>query len=320
MPTLILTRRDTLKLITMKDVISAVEQGFRDWVKGSGVMPPKAYLQVKDGDFRAMPASLPGAAGIKWVNVHPGNPAKGLPTVMAVLICNDPSTGYPLAIMDATNITAYRTGATSAIASRFLARKNSKTLGVVGAGRQAYTQILGLLEYFSFQKIKVYDISPPVAERLVKLLSGHPVQASSLVDVVQSDIVCTVTPARQPIVKKEWILPGTHINAVGADAEGKEELEPEIIKTARVVVDDIRQAAKAGEINVPISKGIYSQHEVYGTLGELVTGQKKGRVDDKEITIFDSTGVAIEDIAVAHMLYVKAEEQGIGLSINLVDA
>ena len=320
MPTLILTRRDTLTLLNMKDVIGAVEQGFRDWTQGRGVMPPKAYLQVKDGDFRAMPASLPGAAGIKWVNVHPGNPAKGLPTVMAVLICNDPATGYPLAIMDATDITAFRTGATSAIASRFLARKNSKTLGVVGAGRQAYTQILALLEYFSFQKIKAYDISPKVTEHLIKSLPGQPVAASSLIDAVQSDIVCTVTPARQPIVKQEWILPGTHINAVGADAEGKEELDPTIVKMARVVVDDIRQSIKAGEINVPISKGLYSQHEVYGTLGELITNQKKGRANDNEVTIFDSTGVAIEDIAVAHKLYLNAKEKGIGLTVNLVDA
>jgi alanine dehydrogenase len=319
MPTLILTRRDTLRLITMKNVIDAVEQGFRDWTEGGGTMPPKAYLQVKDGDFRAMPASLPSVSGIKWVNVHPRNPAKGLPTVMAVIICNEPATGYPLAIMDATDITAYRTGATSAIASHYLARKNAKTLGIVGAGRQAYTQILGLLEHSSFQKIKVYDISPPVVRHLIDLLPGQPIQASPLIDVVQSDIVCTVTPSRQPFVKKEWILPGTHINAVGADAEGKEELEPEIIKMARVVVDDIRQSAKAGEINVPISKGFYSQHEVYGTLGELVTGQKKGRFNDHEITIFDSTGVAIEDISVAHMLFTKAKEKGIGLSINLVD-
>ncbi|HEX9897405.1 MAG TPA: ornithine cyclodeaminase family protein [Dehalococcoidales bacterium] len=319
MPTLILTRRDTRKLLTMKDVLRVVEQGFRDWTEGKGIMPPKAYLQVKEGDFRAMPASLPGVSGIKWVNVHAGNPAKSLPTVMAVLICNDPSTGYPLTIMDATDITAYRTGATSAIASKYLARKNSKTMGVVGAGRQAYTQILAHLEYFSFQKIKVYDISSQVTERLTKLLPDYPLVASSLIDAVQSDIVCTVTTARQPIVKHEWVLPGTHINAVGADAEGKQELESAVLKVARVVVDDVRQAAKAGEINVPIAKGLYSQHEVYGTLGELVAGKKKGRIDDREITIFDSTGVAIEDIAVAHLLYTSAREKGIGLTVNLVD-
>jgi alanine dehydrogenase len=320
MPTLILTRRDTLKLLVMKDVLRVVEQGFRDWTEGNGIMPPKAYLQVKDGDFRAMPALLPGTAGLKWVNVHAGNPQKGLPTVMAVLICNDPATGYPMAVMDATDITAYRTGATAAIASKYLARKNSNTMGVIGAGRQAYTQILAHAELFSFRKIKACDVFPQVTERLIKSLPDYPIEASSIVDTVQSDIVCTVTTARQPVVKRGWVLPGTHINAIGADAEGKQELEPTVLKISRVVVDDIRQAAKAGEINVPITRGIYSQHEVYGTLGELVTGKKSGRTDDRQITIFDSTGVAIEDIAVAHLLYTSAREKGIGLTVNLVDA
>lgn len=319
MPTLILTRKDTLKLMVMRDVIKVVEDGFRDWTEGRGIMPPKAYLQVKNGDFRAMPASLPGAAGLKWVNVHTENPGKGLPTVMAVLICNDPATGYPLAVMDATDITAYRTGATAAIASKFLARKNSKTLGVIGAGRQAYTQILAHTELFPFQKIKVYDMSRKTIERLIALLPQFNIESSSLIDVVQSDILCTVTTARQPIVKKDWILPGIHINAIGADAEGKQELEPSILRIARVVVDDIRQSVKAGEINVPITKGLYTQHEVYGTLGELVTGSKNGRTEDNQITIFDSTGVAIEDIAVAYLLYTEAREKGIGLTVNLVD-
>jgi alanine dehydrogenase len=320
MPTLLLTRKDVNNLISMKDIIRVVEQAFRDWTEGRGAMPPKAYLQVKDGDFRAMPAALPGAAGMKWVNVHTGNPAQGLPTVMGVLIYNDPATGYPLAIMDATDITGYRTGATAAIASKYLARRNISTLGVVGAGRQAYTQIIAHLEFFTFKEIRAYDIFPKAAERLVSSLPQYPVKAVSLQEAIQSDIVCTVTPARQPVVKKEWVLPGTHINAIGADAEGKEELEPAVLKMATVVVDDLRQASKAGEINVPISKGLYLPEEVYANLGEVITGRKKGRTGDKQITIFDSTGVAIEDIAVASLMYGRAREKGVGLPVNLVEA
>lgn len=319
MTTLILTKKDVLRLMVMKDVISVVEQGFRDWITGGGVMPPKAYLQVEKGDFRAMPASLPAAAGMKWVNVHKENPQKGLPTVMAVLVYNDPLTGYPLAVMDATDITAYRTGATAALASKYLARKNSSILGIVGAGRQAYTQILAHMEIFKFSKIKIYDVATQVTDKLIQSLSNYPLEASSLIETVQSDIVCTVTTARQPIIEQKWVLPGTHINAVGADAEGKQELEPQILKSACVVVDDIRQAVKAGEINVPITQGYYSQHEVYGTLGELVTNQKRGRTDDSQITIFDSTGVAIEDIAVAHLLFDCARKKKVGINLNLVD-
>ena len=320
MSTLLLTRKDVSGLLSMKDAIRVVEQAFRDWTEGKGAMPPKAYLQVKDGDFRAMPAALPGAAGMKWVNVHTGNPAQSLPTVMAVLIYNDPATGYPLAVMDATEITGYRTGATAALASKYLARKNVRTLGVVGAGRQAYMQILGHLQLFTFSEIRVYDLFPKAAERLVAMLPQYPLKAVSLEEAVASDIVCTVTPARQPIVKKEYVLPGTHINAIGADAEGKEELEPDVLKMATVVVDDLRQASKAGEINVPISKGLYTAEEVQANLGEVMTGRKQGRTDDRQVTIFDSTGVAIEDIAVANLLYGLAKQKGIGTLLNIVEA
>ena len=137
-------------------------------------------------------------------------------------------------------------------------------------------------------------------------------------ETVTSDIVCTLTPARLPYVKKEWIIPGTHFNAIGADAEGKEELEPDILKNAIVVVDDLRQATMAGEINVPLRQGIFDIVEVYGTLGEIIIGEKRGRSDKKVITVFDSTGVAIEDIAVAKLVYHKSKLAGKYTSLNIV--
>jgi ornithine cyclodeaminase/alanine dehydrogenase-like protein (mu-crystallin family) len=139
-----------------------------------------------------------------------------------------------------------------------------------------------------------------------------------LEEAVSSDIVCTLTPSREPIIKREWVNAGTHVNAVGADAEGKEELEPSILKEAIVVVDDIRQASAGGEINVPIKKGIFSIDEVYGTLGELVVGSKMGRTDDQVITVFDSTGISIEDIAVAKLIFDKAQQTGGYPSIDLI--
>jgi alanine dehydrogenase len=319
MPTILLTHRDVMNLMNMKEVITAVEAAFKDWTNGRGEMPPKSYLLLKKGDFRAMPAYLPGAAGVKWVNVHPENIGKGLPTVMAVIIYNDPSTGYPLAVMDATDITAYRTGATSAIAARYLARKESQTLGIIGAGQQAYTQILAHIEVFRFKQIRVYDIFSTAIDNLMKAFPGYPLQKSSLEEAVKSDIVCTLTTARAPLIKREWILPGTHINAVGADAQGKQELEPSILNDSIVVVDDIRQASHAGEMNVPVSQGVYKVEQVYATLGEIITGKKKGRVDEKVVTVFDSTGVAIEDISTAKLLYEKAIQRGIGQSVNLIN-
>jgi alanine dehydrogenase len=319
MPTLILNKKDVRRLINIGDVIGVVESAFKDYTEGKGEMPSKVYLTVKDGDFRAMPASLPGAAGMKWVSVHTENPAKGLPTVMAVLILNDADTGYPLAIMDASETTALRTAATSTIASKYLARKDLKTLGIVGAGYQAYHHIKAHCELFKFQEIMVSDISPKATGRLIDSLPNLPLRACSLEETVKADIVCTLTPAHQPVVLNKWLKPGTHINAVGADAEGKEELEPSILIEARVVVDDLRQAIHAGEINVPVSTGIYKKEQIFATLGEIIAGYKQGRTNNEMITVFDSTGLAIEDIAVAGLVYEKARQHGAGVSLNLVD-
>jgi alanine dehydrogenase len=303
----------------MREVIAAVEEVFRVWGRGEAKMPSKSYLMLEKGDFRAMPAYIPGAAGMKWVNVHPQNPSLGLPTVMAVLIYSDPETGYPLAVMDAADITAYRTGAAAAVASRYLANKNARTLGLVGAGKQAYTQIMAHAAVFELELIKVYDILASNVTRLINTFPLYRIQACSLEETVASDIVCTVTPAREPVVKKSMVRPGTHINAVGADAPGKEELEADILTQAMIVVDDMKQATASGEVNVPLSQGLLEAKDIYGTLGEIICGQKRGRRNDAEITLFDSTGVAIEDMACAHIIYQKARQKENLLRLNLVD-
>ena len=172
---------------------------------------------------------------------------------------------------------------------------------------------------FDLRSIGVYDISNAAADKLIGSLSGYSIKKCTLEEAVASDIVCTLTPSREPVIKREWVVAGTHINAVGADAAGKEELEPSILKEAIVVVDDIRQASSAGEINVPISRGTYAIDEVYATLGEIVNGKKEGRTDYGAITVFDSTGVAIEDIAVAKLIYEKAKRSGSCPLVNLVE-
>jgi alanine dehydrogenase len=318
MPTMILKKDDIKSLLNMQEIIDVVQRVFLALDQGKTDMPPKSYLLVEHGDFRAMPAAVPGAVGVKWVNSHPGNPAKGMPTVMAVLIYNDPATAYPLAIMDAGEITAYRTAATSAIAAQYMARTESCILGLVGAGYQAYTHVLALSTLFKFKEIRVFDVLPAAVEKLIESLPGYPLKLCLLEEAADADIVCTLTPSRKPIVKKEWIKPGTHINAIGADAKGKQELDPYILKDALVVVDDIRQASSGGEINVAISQKLYSAVDVYGSLSELVAGKKQGRKNSDSITVFDSTGIAIEDIASAKYLYEKALKKGGFLSVELV--
>ena len=319
MSTLVLTRNDVRGLLDMAEVIEAVEQAFRYWQQGQAVMPPKAYLTLEHGDIRAMPSAIPGSAAVKWANVHPQNRSRGLPTVMAVLIYSDPETGYPLAVMDATEITAYRTAATAAIASRYLARRDSRTLGIIGAGQQAHTQIAAHAALFELELVKVYDCSADASARLIDSLPDRPLRSCPLEEAAEADIVCTLTPAKEPFLKREWVRPGTHINAVGADANGKEELEPSILKDAIVVVDDMRQSTAGGEINVPLRKGLISVEDVYGTLGEIIAGNKLGRTDERSITVFDSTGLAIEDVAVASIVYRKARQRGGYLSLDLVE-
>ena len=318
MSTLLLTKKDMAELLDVGEVMNEVEQAFRDYASGRVQMPTKVYIELEKGDFRAMPSAVPGAVGVKWVNVHPRNRELGLPTVIGVLIYSDPDSAYPLAIMEATEITAFRTAATSANACKYLARSDSHTLGLIGAGRQAYMHLQSHALLFPLEVIRVYDIRPEAVEAFITHFSHFNVVAASAEEAAASDIVCTLTPATAPVVKASWIRPGTHINAVGADAEGKQELDPEILRMAHVVVDDIGQACQGGEINVPLRQGLFKEEQIWGTLGDIIAGTKLGRQDAHAITVFDSTGLAIEDLATARLVYQKAKERGGYLAVDLL--
>lgn len=324
---LILTQKEIQKILPLKEikkVIEVVERAFFDHGKGQVQMPPKIYLDFKKfkGDLRIMPSFSETLimAGTKIVNVHPENPKKGLKTVMAAIILNDPKTGMPLALMDGTYITTLRTGAASAVATKYLAKKSAQSLGVIGAGSQALTQIAAIFKIRAIKEIAVYDIKEGAVENLAKLLAKEKIKIkkAGLKEVAQKDILVTVTPTRQPVVKKEWILPGTHINAIGADAAGKEELEPEILKKAKIVVDCWEQASRSGEINVPLAKGTIKKEDIYASLGEIVSDKKRGRENDKEVTIFDSTGLAIQDLYTANLVYELAKRKKIGREIKII--
>lgn len=317
--------REIKELLEMSEVISAVENAFKYHGLGRVQMPPKVYLYFEkyNGDLRAMPAYIPDTeeAGVKIVNSHPDNPSMGLPTVLATYILNNPKTGAPLAIMNASYLTDIRTGAAGAVASKYLARKDSKVLGIIGCGRQAKTQILAISHIFDLEKVLVYDKNQEQYKMLKKdfeEISNFEIDIDfrEIKDVCKSDIIVTTTPVKKPIIKSKWIENGTHINAIGADAPGKQELETEIIKRAKVVVDSWDQAYHSGEINIPISSGEISREKIYSELGNIVNGDKKGRENNEEITVFDSTGLAIQDVAVASLAYKKAKEKGIGVRLE----
>jgi alanine dehydrogenase len=271
-----------------------------------------------------MPAYIEklGLCGLKWVNVHPDNRKYGLATVMAIIILSDPRNGFPLCIMDATLITNVRTGAAGAVAAKYLARKDSKVIGLVGCGAQAKQQFEGLRRFFNFIDVRLWSKDKACSNNFLyqnRYGKERIVVAGTIEECVRgSDIVVTTTPSRQPLVKYAWLKKGSHINAIGADAKGKEELEPLILKKAKVVVDDFIQAAHSGEINVPMVKGIINKKNIYAELGEIVCAQTRGRTNKDEITVFDSTGLAIQDLALANVIYLSALRKRIGKSVDLL--
>lgn len=286
--------------LDIHEVNLAVEAAFREHGLGNVQMPPKVYITFPNGDFRSMPAYIPSEnlAGIKCVNVHPDNPRVGLPTVMALTTILDVDTGLPRAILNATGLTDLRTGAAGAVATRYLAPKKEVSIGLVGTGRQATAQLEAISREIRVTGVRVWSRKIESAEKFTKKYTRFDCRTGSLPYVCDSDVIVTTTPSRSPVIMDEWVHEGTHINAIGADAPGKEELDPAILKRAMVIVDDPAQALHSGEINVPVRDGKFSAGDISGTLGEVVLGKKK-RDNDRQVTVFDSTGLAIQDLAIA---------------------
>lgn len=316
---------DVKKLLTMKDTLRLVETAFKEKGLKRVQMPAKPYLFfVKyNGDLRIMPSYLEGLdeAGIKLVNVHPNNPEKyGLPTVLATILLFDPKNGAPVCIMDGTWITAMRTAAATGIATKYLARKNARIVGMIGAGYQAPFQLEALREVMDVELVKVYARRKERVEKFAKDIGpklGLKIEAMNTARnaVEGADVLVTATTARGPVVKDDWVKEGMHINDIGADAPGKQELEPKILRRAKIVVDDWEQACHSGEVNVPLSKGEIIKDQIYGELGEIIAGLQPGRTSDDEITIFDSTGLSIQDAITGWHVLRMAEKKGVGSEI-----
>lgn len=328
MKTLFLNEQQIKKLLTMEDTLEAVEQAFSAKGRGAVQMPAKMYLfyEKYNGDIRVMPSYLPelDISGVKVVNVHPNNTKKyNLPSVMATILLINPKNGYPIAIFDGTWITTMRTGAAAGVASKYLARKDAKVLALIGAGVQAETQLAAIAKVRKIKKVKVYDINEQLAKAFIKKYQKqYPMTfetAKSVKDcVTDADIISTQTPVRKPIIMKDWLKPGVHINAIGADAPGKEELDPKILLSSKIVIDDWEQASHSGEINVPFTKGIITKKHIFCEIGDIAAGKKKGRVLDNEITIFDSTGLGIQDLTTAHRVFNIAKNKKVGIWVQII--
>lgn len=324
---LILSDSEVREALPVADAIDAIEHAFREFGEGAAIMPPKVYLDFPQysGDLRIMPASLGSTyAGVKIVNSHPRNPDRGLPAVVGTYLLVSQKTGMPLSVLDATYLTAVRTGAASAVATRAMARKDSSSLGLIGSGVQARFQFEAISEVISVEEVFVWGPSSDVDRRdgfITEMRARYRANewraVEEVADASKADVVCTTTPSRQPLVLDPWILAGTHINAVGADGPGKQELDPAILRRARVIVDEWEQARHGGEINVPMARGEIGDDDIAGSLAEVVSGKIPGRTAKDEVTVFDSTGLAIEDIAVASIVYQRALEDGLGTRQDL---
>ncbi|USZ73719.1 ornithine cyclodeaminase family protein [Natronosalvus halobius] len=326
METLLLSSEDVRENATMDDVIPAVRDAFAAYERGTALMPPKSYVDLDqyNGDFRAMPAYLDAgdweAAGIKWVNVHPDNPTDhDLPTVMGTMIYSDPETALPLSIMDGTELTMKRTGAAAAVATDELAVEDASTLGIVGAGIQSYTQVEAIAAVRPIREIVVSDLDDDRVRRFIDHFDDRfDVRSGAVADAASCDVLSTVTPVREPIVDLDDLGEHTHVNAMGADAEGKQELTADVIREAKLAIDDHAQTTHSGEINVPYTTGAITDDDIYADIGEIVVGAAEGRTSDDGITVFDSTGLAIQDVATAHIAYHAATAHGNGTEFDLL--
>lgn len=326
--TLLLKESEIKELSQMNEIISYVETAYSVQAKRKVQMPAKKYLFFKkfNGDLRIMPCFIRGLdqAGVKNVNVHPENVKHNLPTVMGLIELIDPETGFPISVMDGTWITDMRTGAAGGVATKYLARDNSEVLGLVGAGKQAYTQLTAINEVMDITEVKISCRVCSHREKFAKRVIDNFGIKAKPVDtikeaVIGSDIISTTTPSRVPIVKSEWVSDGTHINAMGADAPGKQELESHLLEKAKIVIDCWEQASHSGEINTPVHEGIIRKNDIHAKIGDIVNGDTPGRESDDEITIFDSTGLAVQDIVTAWNIYQKALEKGVGQKINFLE-
>ena len=328
--TLILSRTDMMGLVTPAEYVGCVEQAYRMHGEGRFYMDPKGHIVLDKypGEWEAMPSYIeePEAAACKWVSIRERNRADfDLPTVFSILIYTHPETGFPLAICDGSYHTVMRTGASAAVSAKWMARKDSKVLAIVGAGNMAEGALATCDTVFDWEEVRVWSRSQSTLDdfraTMEPLIAGrYPLETSTdLEGVVRgADVIVTITPAREPVVKDEWIGEGTHIAAVGADKGGDQELDSRILQRARIFVDDIRQCRTDGEINVPLSEGLITEADIVGEIGEVVVGRTPGRTSDADITLFDSTGIALQDSATVPLEYERAVAAGVGIEKKMI--
>jgi alanine dehydrogenase len=286
---------DVREAVSPDRALEAVREAFIAYARGEWTMPPKVYVPAYPaGDFRAMPALGAGHALLKWVTSFPANPAHGLPTVTGLVLLSDASNGMPEAILDAGAVTALRTGAAAVLAAETLGRADAETAAVIGVGVNGEAAAQTFVA--RGRSVRVWDVDSSRAQAVAERVGAT--VASDRDAALAADVLVTVTPGREIVLGEGSLRPGQHASLMGADGPGKAEVAVEELERVRVFCDDWEQASHNGDLVHAVAAGVVSRDDV-AQLGDVLTGTAPGRRDDSEITVFDSTGLAIQDLAIA---------------------
>jgi alanine dehydrogenase len=325
-PVLFLSRDEVTALFDLDDYMEAVEGAFRSYAEGLTLTPALLHVDGLGGEFHVKAGGLTVGGrtyfGLKANGGFFGNPARDLPAIQGVIYLADASTGQPLAILDSIHITAQRTAATTAVAAKYLARPESHTALICGAGRQGRVQLAALMSVLRLDRIFVWSRDGARADRYaVEMGQARGVQITTVTDpsegALESDIIVTCTPSKTPLIRRDAVKPGTFIAAVGADSPDKRELDVEILRIAGVICDVTAQCAHVGELHHAIEAGVLTEDDVRAELGEVIAGKGEGRRNDHEIIVFDSTGTALQDVASAAAIYERAMSASRGTRVFL---
>jgi alanine dehydrogenase len=323
--TILLTRSQVSKLLNLKECIGAVEQAFR--LYGSGKASPPGILGVhtEGGGFHLKTSLLD--LGRRYfalkanANFFNNSKLHGLPNIQGLIVLSDGVNGYPLAVMDSIEITIQRTGAATAVAAKYLARPDSQVVTICGCGNQGRAQLAAIREVLPIKSGFAFDVERDRAVEFCREMSRTLGMELAVVEnpsegIRRSDVAVTCTPSRRWFVDHNDVRPGTFVAGVGADNEHKQELDPKLFAGNKLVVDVLEQCATIGDLHHAIEAGIVTRNDVHAELGEIVAGRKPGRTSAEEITIFDSTGTALQDVAAATIVYERAMASGAGTPLN----
>lgn len=336
---LVLSEHDIAQTFTIADAISAVEDAYVQKARGTGVAWPMVYEQFAPGeadmDIRSGELAGSGLFGLKLTAWFGANPERGLPEIFGTVLLCDNRTGEPLALLNGSALTGMRTGAAGALGVAHLARKDARTLLVCGAGHQAAFQIAAtLILRPAIDRVTVWDprhASAPVARveqikaQVARLLADAGASSDACIEAVAdgkaavsaADAIITVTPATEPFIEAGWVRPGTHLSCVGADMPGKQEIASDLVAAARLFCDDRAQSVASGEFEVPAAQGAIAPEDIAAELGEVIAGTASGRIAQDEITVFDTSGIAVQDLASAKTAYDRAVDAGLGTTVSL---